>query len=357
MSSPTTQLFLPPQLSMAKGSKSTVDTRIRKSAKTTKARWIVNTAKPVPVFGLDRGSEEVYFDARIVATRIDHSLRVRSVEVKFDSEHAEAICKTSNRLGYKICLFTSDNGASTHVEVIRIYGCGFAFRREREAIVNAANGLGAATSSLSPPKLMTIPAELKSLYKPPSKSDLESTLFRASDSFHSNNRHCILFTLENLAAITDAQKAHDETAHLMSELIMQNICNILDLILAIYCMRSKSDDSISENIRQSCLTILLHVFQNVSTKRSGFLDQSHEEFAEKLIPYLVQDVRECERNGTNNACLALKCLRLVLVNSSLACQFSKEYNLRDVLMQAKDYGSHEYFNLEKIANSTIEVLA
>lgn len=98
---------------------------------------------------------------------------------------------------------------------------------------------------------------------------------------------------------------------------------------------------------------------NRPKKTNNFLDETYEEFAEKLIPHLIQDVKECKsnRSSSSNACLALKCLRLMLTNSSLVGQSVEELNVRDILVQAEQYGSREYFNLEQIAKSTIEVLA
>merc|ERR1711874_548280 len=244
---------------------------------------------------------------------------------------------------------------------IGIHGCGFAMKAEREAIINAAKGLGAMSGTIkrSAPKLvLSIPDELKSLYKPPSRTEIESTLERACDYFHSNNRHNVLFALENLAAITNANKAHTETAHQMSQLIMQNECDIRDFILAIYSAKDQNDFNccVNEQIKQSCLTIMLQGLEYLSSKQSGFLDETYDQFVGKLMPQLIEDIRECKCSGIHNSCLALKCLYLILSNSSRASECAEDYNMRDVVMQAEQCGRREHMNLEQIAKSTIGLL-
>jgi len=355
-------LFCVPTNTKSSRATETIDTMIEKTNKSHQgiARWIVVAAKPVPLFPLDISSVYIHFDAAIVASRIDENLRLRSVEVTFDSKNAEATCKTSNFLEYKISLFAGDDGVSTHVEIIRIHGCGFAMKAEREAIINAAKGLGTTSgTTMRPPKLvLSIPDELKSLYKPPSRSELESTLNRAIDNLHSINRRNVLFALDNLAAITNANKAHTETAHQMSKLIMQNECDARDFILAIYFAKDQNEFSccVNEQIKHSCLTIILQGLEYLSSKQSGFLDETYDEFVGKLMPQLIEDIRECKCSGIHNSCLALKCLYLILSNSSRASECAEDYNMRDVVMQAEQCGRREHMNLEQIAKSTIGLL-
>jgi len=321
----------------------------------SRGRWIVAAAKPIPFFGLDTGSVEINFNAAIVAARIDDCLRLRSVEVDFDSDNAEAICKTSRFLEYKICLFESNDGASTFVEMMRIHGCGYEFRAEREAVMNAAKGLGVVT--LAPPKPLPIPAELMQKYVPPSDSELESTIHRACDALHSSNCHCVLFALQNLAAVTNTNNSHSATAHKTSMLIMENESNIRDVILAIYLAKAQNaTDDVSDQIGQACLTIMEHGLQSLAANNSGYLDQTYTEFAEKLIPRLIQDIKQCDCSRTSNSCLALQCLNLILKHSSRACQTAQEIGLRDTIAHAEEYGRREYLKLEHLARSTIEVL-
>ncbi len=326
-----------------------------KKQQPSKARWVVSSGKPMPILGLVRRSVEIFCDVSTIASRIDDSLRKRSVEVEFDNDNAEAICKTRNFVEYRIGLYASDDGKSAHVEIIRIRGCGFAYRTEYNAIIHAAKGAGVLKSV---PIKMTITPELLKLYTPPSRNELEDTIYRACDQFHSRNRHNVLFALQNLASITNPGKVNTGAAHAMLELIMSNVSNVLDLILAIYGARTEFvRDIVSDQICQSILTILFQGIQYVSSKNDGFLDKTYKEFAANLIPHLIQDVKECESNRSNNACLALQCLQLILTNSSLAWQSVEEFNVRDIVMQAEHYGSREYFNLEQIAKSTIEVLS
>jgi hypothetical protein len=316
-----------------------------------KTRWAVINAKSIPYFGLVKGSVSIDDIAMIISARIDESLRLRSVEAKFDVDCAEAICKTSDFLKYKICLYSGPDDNSTHMEVIRLQGCGLAFRKERQAIINAAKGLGGNPVT---PKVMQIPAELRSLYTPPSSSHLENVLDRACDHFHSRNRHNVLFALQNLASITNADKTHTETAHKMSMLIMENKSNARDLIVSIYTSEAKNmSDDISEQICNSALCILTHGLISLSRK-DGYLDRECKHFTEQLLPCLTRDVESCK--CTHNACLALRCFYLLISNSSIAYNNARENNVFNVLAQAERYGSAEHLKLERVARSTIEIL-
>lgn len=324
-----------------------------------KARWIVRKGKAIPFFGLVSGSVEIFCNVATVASRIDDSLRKRSVQVKFDSENAEASCRTRNFVDFRICLYASDDGASTHVELIRIHGCGFAFRSEYDAIIQAAKGSGGRAMPM-PPKIMTIPESLMKLYKPPSTNELQETIDRACEQFHSKNRYDVSYALQNLASVSNPEKVNTQAANAMSDLIMSNASNVRDLILTIYAARCDYPrDNVSDLICHSCLSVMLNGIKCKSSEKGHcFLDETYEQFAGKLIPHLIQDVKECgsKRSSSCNACLALECLRLMLKNSSLACQSVEEFNVRDIVSRAEEYGSREYFNLEQIAKSTIELL-
>lgn len=320
------------------------------------SRWSVAKPCPVPLVGLDSRAVLVHDSASIISTRIDQSLRLRSVQVQFDNVRAEASCETGDFLHYMINLFAGPEG-STYVEVRRMHGCGLAFRREREAVINAARCLGAKHAQTPLVPKLTIPKELRSLFVPPSLSELEDSLDRASDQFHSRNRHTVLFALQNLVSTTTADKVNQETAHNMSRLIMQNKSDIRDMLVTIYISEAHSGrDDTSMKICNAVLRILINGIFALSSsgKNDGFLDGECKYFVEQLVPCLVESVENYQ--FTHNTCLALRCLCLLAKRSPLACAKAREMNAGAAIERAELHGKREHLKLEEAARSTLSLL-
>jgi len=323
----------------------------------TACRWSVTKPQPVPLVGLDKKAVLVHDSATIVSSRIEQSLRLRSVQAQFDDVLGEARCETSSSIQYIVGLFDGPEG-STYVEVRRMYGCGHEFRGERDAVVNAARGLNQNENkslSMSVPKL-SIPDDLLGLYVPPSTSELEGTLDRACDQFHSRNRYTVLFALENLVSMTTADKVYRETAHTMSKLIMQNKIGIRDMLLTIYineAHNTSSRDSLSVQICGAVLRILINSIFALSSnaKNDDFLDRECKHFVEQLVPCLLESVETF--HFAHNACLALNCLCLLTKKSVTACAKAMEMNASSVIQQAELYGRREHLELEEAARSTL----
>lgn len=320
---------------------------------TNKSGWNVVNAKPVPVYGLEKGTVHIEDEPCIVSSRLESSFRVRSVQAQFDTEAAEASCKTIDSLKYKVFLFAgADN--STHLEVMLMKGNRREFKREREAIISAAKGLGAVERAPDVSRNFTIPSSMKSLYVAPKMNDLEMTLNRANDQIHSSHRDETLFALEDLSFRTNGKKAHTETAHKLSVLLMQNKGGICDLIVSSYvAMSGDMKDETSAQICDACLSILENGINSI-IKSDDFLDQECRFLIEQLVPSLVQNVKslKCHRH----TCLALRCLSLLVNNSSLACKTVDRTIIGGVIEQAVKIGKREHLMLEEAALSTRDVL-
>jgi len=315
-------------------------------------KWCVDQAKPKPIFPLER-PVTIQECARNVSARICDSLRLRSIEVKFNE--TQAICKTNDFLVYSIDLYTGQN-ESTIVEVMRHKGCGFAFRREREAVLNAAKGNGGVAPSKLP-FIMQIPDDMLQDYEPPTEEEHEDTLSRASDMLHSSKREVQLFALENLSSITTADKLNTESAKLMSRLIMQSSYDIRDIVLAVLNSCVRESDETSERILNSCLTIFSNSMSLLSDGKSLeailLKQEGARQFTESLVRKSIDIVKECK--STHNACLALKCLCLLLKNSSSARDVVDD-EARMVVVNAESFGKQRHFKLEKEAQSTLAAL-
>lgn len=224
-------------------------------------RWNVPTPKPVPSYGLGKGVNQINQSAEFVAQKIDEYLRLSSIDAIFDSENSEATCKTSDFLHFKIFLYAGPAG-STYVEMMRMSGCGFTFMKERGNIMNAAKGIQPKqnySSTMGSNNIEIPPSFLKS-YVPPSQSDLENMLHRASNKLDSRKSETTLFILRNLVALATPDEFVPENTNQMAALIMQNKNNIRDRILSIYMgqVSSMDDDEISEQICDASLTVLTY---------------------------------------------------------------------------------------------------
>ena len=113
--------------------------------KNNNSRWTVIETKPIPpFFQLERGSKQINKSASFISQSIDTYLRLKSIDAIFDSENAEANCKTSDNMRFKIFLYAGSSPNSTFVEMMKLKGgCGFSFTKERDNIMNvAATGIG-----------------------------------------------------------------------------------------------------------------------------------------------------------------------------------------------------------------------
>jgi hypothetical protein len=328
------------------------------STEAKKARWVVISAKPMPIWPLERGVLLIDENASLISSRIDDSLRRRSVQVRFNENQAEAVCKTKTYLVYKVSLYASLEGG-THVEVMRLRGCGIAFNVEHRAIIDAAKGLGGNKGNSSAsftPKKLEIPADLMSFYKPSSLNDLENIWETACEQLHSNDHNVRLFALQNFVSMTTASKIHSKTAYQMSNLIIWNKSQIRDLIVSLYATAAKNTrDEVSEQICTSCLTILINgIISFTVSENNSSLDKECRNFIEAIIPCLVEGVSNFK--CTHNSCLALQCLLALISKSQLACIKVRELNVSPIIEQAEWYGSMEHLELQKTAKSTIYIL-
>merc|ERR1712165_189717 len=204
---------------------------------------------------------------------------------------------------------------------------------------NAAKGNGGMAPSKLP-FVMKIPDDMLQDYTPPTEQDHEDTLSRAADMLHSTKREVQLFALQNLSSHTTADKLNQDSARLMSRLIMKSSFDIRDIVLALLNACILENDETSEQILNCCLTIFLN-------------EQGGRQFTESMVQKSIEIVKDCK--STHNACLALKCLCLLLKNSTSARGVVDD-EARMVVVNAEQFGKQRHFNLEKEAQSTLAAL-
>lgn len=316
-------------------------------------KWVFLDAKPLPLFPLEKGVVSIMFSAHIIAARICDSLRLRSVHTKYNE--SQAICTTSSYLTYAINLYDDTQG-STLIEVIRIHGCGFEFRREREAVINAAQGKGGIPPS-NLPMMLKIPEELLKTYKAPTEREHEDTLMRASEQLHINKYDVQLFVLKNLAAITSSDKVNQESAQIMSRLIMRNICDMRALVVSILSTCLEDYNQRNVEMINSCLAIFSNAFSLLSDLKllETILldDEDSDDFIENIIPLLIKIVSTCK--CPHNSCIALRCLILLFQNSPFAQDKLNEESTK-YLKEAEKFGRQRHSRLQAEAQALMKVL-
>jgi len=312
--------------------------------------WCVYKAQPLPIFPLER-TVKICEIPRIISGRIWDSLRLRSVHAEFNG--STVICKTSSFVTYTIDLYAQSDEV-TLLEVMRRSGCGIAFRVEKEAIINAAQGLGGKAQSKLP-VMMKIPADLLKAYKPPTVHDHEDTLLRSSDQLSNGQRGARLFTVQNLASITSTDKVHCKSAQIMSKLIMEDRCDIRGMLAVVLNVSGKERNDIDNQIQNSILTIFSNAMSSLPAEISlkSILEKDSKGFVKSMVPSLVGITNDIE--NPHNACLALRCLCLLLENSCDARSIVSEEAYM-VVKNAETYGRERHFGLEKQANSVLTLL-
>lgn len=203
--------------------------------------------------------------------------------------------------------------------------------------------------------------DLEASYTPPSRNELENIVMRAGDKLHSNNSATVLFTLQHLASMTSPKNDRTaETVHILSELIMENKHQLWNKVAAIYAAHSNTNlknEEISLQIMNACLRIVSNVLLSglvTSRERRSSQNLNVESiFIDHFIPLLTDTV--AQYTHTYNACLAMKCIAMLVDNSSHARQrVSEVSNIGFVMEQAMLYGCTTNLMLQQTATSTIE---
>lgn len=329
---------------------------LKQPAKLNESEWKLSRAKDMPRFTLHRPIT-VEVDASVVLSRIDESLRVRSVQATFDGNRCQIMCKTSNFVEYSIDIYAGSDPdkEKTILEIIRMDGCSYLFSKEREIIVHAARGLGAEPKPAVERPLFKIPAEVAQQYPPPSEQDLTIFVERGVEDLHNCPPDGQLFMLQNFEAMTSSDTSCELTANIMSDFILgENVSQIRDLLVRIVMSPNETKcHSLDEKITNACLSTLLNTMVSMKARKkfSNFLETDDgRDFAENLYQPLVDKVRNLK--CVHNAYLALKCLTLLIESSSI----TSDKIPRDVIVCAKNYGSKRYYEMENQAVSCLEKL-
>ena len=340
-------------------------------------RWNVDIPKPLPSFGFDKkGTKLINESANAISKKIDEYLQLNSISTKFDDVTAEAICRTNDFLQFQIFLYESPVKGSTYIEVLKLSGCGFEFKRQRENIMNCLvsnkqphEHSSTTTVSNSSTKLK-IPQTFLNSYVPPRKHDAQSMIERASKQLRqSEEPEDAIFILQNLKSLTTSNAHHpEEYGHWLSLLVMENQNNIQDMIFKIYkqgeghqlsTSGAVMDEKMSEQVCNTSITIFTNgiiAIYKEEKKNKEFLDQQMKPFIEALVPSLVEKVTNYMKR-VETAYLALKCLGVMVCHSQLTRDIlQKKNHFENLIWKAKEYGYREHFKLENAAHALLQEL-
>lgn len=319
----------------------------------SKQNWFITKLRSKPIYPLHR-EVLVFHPAQVVATRICDSLRLRSVTALY--KNCEAHCKTAGYLKYVIHLYESPEG--TIVEVLRLSGCGFSFRNEREAVINAAKNESVANVESKLPRILKIPESLmKELqYKPPTEAQQRDMLINATDRLHSAHCDEQLFILQNLATITSPEKVNCVAASQMAKLILQNECDVRDFLFSLINTIKPEKDDFACQAQNACLSIFSNCLSIASQEKNieELLSESDaSEFAQAMVCTLCHLIKQCY--CPHNTAIALRALCVLLQNSPGAQSMMSE-EFRSFVKNAESIGEQRHRKLEQEAKSALSAL-
>jgi len=380
-----------------------------------KARWLVEKASEVPEdFPFEDFSIVTVHDTALtVAYRIDECLRKRSVVVKFNTQTAEAVCKTASLMIYNIRLYEGVMENTIIVEVQRWKDCGLEFREEREAIFEAAKGYGIDDSiavSVSAKKKSVVGCvpkrdsnkrshdddgdntppgsvsgmsgkknskkekksprrsyldDLSDMYTPMAKSELKQMLEFTSFQLKSTHSEVQLLALHNLTSMTNIEESHLNTSLQISKLILSNEYGLGDRVTSLSRQdidrRQKDEGSLREQICLASLQVIFNVLESISTHfgiediTDLILDDGHSCFSQSFLAALIEAIGQYEMSHI--ACLATKCLSYLL---KICPELLEEEALREdalrSLKNAESYGRNCHMDLETEVSNTIGII-
>lgn len=312
-------------------------------------------------YPLKRGFRQVNGDPKVISARISDCFRARSIQANYDKDTALARCKNGDFVLFNVRLFSGPKG-SVIVHVHRMRGCGFSFRDDCFAILDAAEDIVREENHNN--DMMVADCD-----EPLDHNVLKESVKNSEDHLLSDRSEMQMFALQHIAAITDPKKASEHTVALVSKMIMMNSEGIRKSLAKLLVNRSLmehdekeaseryDDKEMEEEIRNLGLTILANMM--ASTSNDGTLNlllKGKEEslfFANQLMPALFSDIK-CFVKTPHNASLAAKSLSLIFKHSLSARKRCKNSGSVRLLEDATRFGARAHSRLQKNASDAIK---
>jgi len=281
-------------------------------------------------------------------------LKLRSIHVVYDE--ATATCKTSSYMKFTIRLLRQSKATNTIlVNVQRRTGCAIAFRDEYQAIYHAA-----VFGEITPHQIsgsISLPFDMEHMhseYIPLEAGTVERMLDTSITHLGSKLHDTHVHTLQDLLSITNPSSK--ETSLMACKLMLEERYFTIfeyvvsDIMKKVDYSDRRYDDS-EEHLRSLTLNLLGNILSSLqnNTLFASMIQQKqyYTNITETLIWY-AENAVICPWN----ACLAVKCLRLLWPISAEAELFKAIH----CLYHAETVGKCSHNLLEKEAGKALNVM-
>lgn len=354
--------------------------------------WVINynQLQPVP-YPLKSGFRQIPITdtIQVIIHNIRECLRMRSIHALYDNESAVARCKNDSFVIFEVRLFLGnkydelrDENDSIILHLHRIKGCGFSFRDECMAILNAAENKAIPLVLYSPPT--TVPEE-SSEFTNKDIALLEQVLSNTETDLRSHHRETQIHALQNLAFMTNPTKSLRRISFMTSKRIMESDIrksiisflvlgrfNSTEKTAATYTFMPRTsnaakghDREVLEVMRNLCLTVLSNTMSELTTTNTPNVqrkytpelnlhlhnNQTEEWFTNdrvlpSLINTLIADIQQF-KIYPHLAVLAARCLFLLFQHHLGARDMVNQSGILSILDQARCFAKASHFGLEE----------
>lgn len=293
-------------------------------------------------------------DPSNLVQNITKCLKLRSIHVVYDE--ATATCKTSSYMKFTIRLLRQHNTNTILVDVRRRDGCCIVFRDEYQALYRATVFGDIIPIQIPCSISLSVDMEcMQSKHNPLEASAIERSLETSIAHLGSKIYDTRMLTLQDLLSITDP--ASKETSLIACKLMLEEKYLTIfeyvasDIMTKVDYSDCRYDDS-EEHLRSLTLNLLGNIlcalqnnilFASMIQKR-----QCYANITESLIWY-TENAEKCPWN----ACLAVKCLRLLWPISTEA----RPFRAVQCLYGAETFGKCSHDFLEKETEKALAVMS
>jgi len=288
-----------------------------------------------------------------LANNIHASNKDRSIKVDYYNEDATAKCKTRSFMKFDVRFFQGEANNAI-VEVRRRSGCSLAFNEEYQHIFQLLNFK--ALPRHGNPRVSVNLADIDFIPLP--ETTIEATLELCLNNISSDNYDTRIHAIEELVKITDPSCT--EIAPTVCNLILQRYEEIFKSLINIVHVLNDDDDDDDDSLEyRHCiaLTVIRNIGVLSSENHTFFLMiQSEKSF----VYHLVGNIKMAAKHPWN-ACLASKCLFLLMTNPNTAMLNDTMLNVVDdaryALKNAQTIGEKSYALLEQETTEAIGIMA
>lgn len=305
-------------------------------------------------FPLERTNREIMGEtASVVSSRISNALRCLSIEADFDDKKANAKCKSSDLVYFRIRLYSGgEDGQPVVVEVQRRCGSASSFMHSCRAILNSAEGKGieeALGMKKVPPFMKKPIGQMKCLHTVvPNNENVDEAVIAELDCvmemLRSKQRESNVLGLENLCNITDPLKTVPLVAIRVSKCVVLGD-EKFDVREEIRALTERdvfvSEDGPSEHAEHLRHLSLAAFASALSTcSKDGCLTSAVKDqkwFADHLIPLLLDELKRAPLSA-GIAYRAASCLYSLIECSVEARIIVERSGGVDALEKAHEFG-------------------